>query len=489
MPIVPIREWVPDASDLANPGAILIRNALPGVNSYKPFPKLVTQTDALDDRPRGAIEEIDASRNVYQYAGDEAKLYVRSGTSWNDVSKVGGYSTGTAERWEFVRWKEKILATNFTDNPQSITFGGANFADMTTDLRFRRIAVIKDFVIAGNTFDATDGAVRDRVRWSAFNNETDWTVSPATLSSFRDLKVGGGVQRIFGGEYGVVLSEKSTFRVTFIGSPNVFQIDEVVPGVGAIAPGASARLGDQIFFWSEHGFIALSGGSTEQFIGAGRVDDFAETDLDESFLERMSAVADPRSGRVYWSYPGAGNVDGLPNKIIAYDKNLNRWGYGEVDTELVWRSGGVATTLEELDALYASVDDIEVSLDSAQWKGTSPLFAGFDPAFKNGNFNGAPLEALIETREVELFPGRKTVLRGFQSLVDSGTTMVEVGTRKSQADTVKYSAKKARRSTGSYPCRVKSRFFRFRMTITGEWKDAIGIQIDDDQVAPADRRG
>jgi hypothetical protein len=63
----------------------------------------------------------------------------------------------------------------------------------------------------------------------------------------------------------------------------------------------------------------------------------------------MSSVADPTSGRVMWAYPGAGNTGGQPNRIVVFDTRVNRWGIVNEEVELIWRSGGVATTLDALD--------------------------------------------------------------------------------------------------------------------------------------------
>lgn len=349
MAIIPVREWIPDAADLGNPGSIQIVNAVPSVNSYGPFKSLQITTGALDARPRGAIEAKDYDGNTFNYAGDAAKLYQLSGTTWSDVSIAGGYSTGTEEIWEFARWKNKVLATNYSDDPQQITFGGTNFSDLTTDFKCRTIAVVRDFVVVGNTTDGTDGAVTDRVRWSAFNDETDFTVDPSTGSDSRDLKK-GAIQRIVGGEYGVIISDKTAFRMTFAFAPQWFQVDEVANSYGTIARGSVVFLGDTVFYLSESGFVALIGGAqVDSTFAAAKVNKFIRNDLDEDNLHRVSAVADPRSGRIMWAYPGSGNTAGRPNKIIVYDTNLNRWGLIEDEIELIWRSRGVATTLEELD--------------------------------------------------------------------------------------------------------------------------------------------
>lgn len=488
MAVIPVRQWLPDASDLANPGAIVVENAVPGINSYKPHPSLESVSDALAARPRGAVEAKDRDGNVFQFAGDETALYELSGNAWGDVSNVGGYSTGAEERWEFVRWKQKVLATNFSNSPQQITFSAPNFTDLTTALRFRHIAVVREFIVAGYTFDATDGVVPDRVRWSAFDDETDWTVSPVTLSDVRNLGVGGAIQRVLGGEYGVIVLETSTFRMTWAGAPKVFQIDEVAPGFGAVAPGAVARLGEFVFIASERGFFTLRGGAVLDPIGVG-VDQFFLKDLDESNAFRMSAVADPRSGRVYWAYPGAGNTAGRPNRLLIFDTKLNKWSLLQQEVELIWRSGGVATTLEELDAVSPSLDDLGVSLDDSQWKGGAPVFSGFLPDFTKGNFSGAPMTATIETRETELYRGRNAHLDAFKALVDGGVTTVQVGTRNRQSDEVSWSDPLTERPSGRYTTRSNARYHRFRLSISDEWKDAIGVQVDREDARPGERRG
>lgn len=489
MPVIPFKQWVPDSADLGNPGSPDIVNAVPKLNSYGPMPSLVVNTNALDGQPLGAIESKDQSGNIYQYAGDASKLYSLSGSTWGDVSQSGGYSTGVDERWEFVRWKNKVLATNFTDSPQQITFGGTNFADLTTALEARHLAVVRDFVVAGNTNDAVDGEVRDRVRWSAVGDETDWTVSTTTQAGYRDLNVGGAIQRIIGGDYGVVVSEKSIFRMVYVGSPQVFEIDETIPGAGALCPGAVALLGGTVYVWSEHGMLAIDGGSQVSFIGEGRVDQFLRQDLDEDNLSRISSVADPTSGKVFWAYPGAGNTAGLPNKVIMYDRILNKWGYLEQELELIWRAGGVATTLEQLDSISSSIDALGSSLDSAQWKGGSPVLAAFDSTYKNGNFDGNNMTATLTTTEVELNPGRRTALRAFSPLVDGGTVTGRIGKRRKLTDSVDYSPSLTLSDTGRFTTRSNSRFHRFELTVTGEWDDAIGIEVDRRHAKPSAGRG
>ena len=173
MPDILFGEWLPDQAPLGNPGCTVAKNVYPSASGYLPVSALTSSTDALDARPQGAIQLTDKDLNVIQFAGDASKLYENESNAWGDKSKVGGYTTGSTERWEFAQWNNKVIATNFSDNPQNRDLGGTTFSDLTTALRARHVAVIRDFVTFANTYDATDGNKPNRIRWSA-------TTSPNT---------------------------------------------------------------------------------------------------------------------------------------------------------------------------------------------------------------------------------------------------------------------------------------------------------------------
>ena len=90
MQTIKFGKWIPDSADLHNPGLASVINAYPSVTSYKPVGALTTTTSALDARCQGALTVRDASENVRQYAGDAAKLYELSSSTWTDRSKGGG---------------------------------------------------------------------------------------------------------------------------------------------------------------------------------------------------------------------------------------------------------------------------------------------------------------------------------------------------------------------------------------------------------------
>ena len=366
-------EYLPDQPPLDNAGVVTANNVFPAVKGYKPIPALEAVSDALDNYARGAITVKDSTGASFTLAGDEKKLYQLNSTAWLDKSGTP-YTSIDGDLWEFVKWKDKVLATNFTDKIQTITIGGASFADLVAEPRARHIAVVRSFVVVGDTFDSSDGNVPFRIRWSAIKDETDWTVAPATLSDFQDLESSGGiVKRIMGGEIGVIFQEKSIWRMTFIGSPSVFQFDEVLPARGTLASGSVIQVGDDIYFLAQDGFYVINNGVQVTPIGFEKVDRTFFADLDEVNVGRMTGASDPLTKRVFWAYPGAGNTGGLPNKVLIYDWGLQKWSMMEDDVELFSQQAIAGTSLDNLDtfALGATIvtgDNSTFASDTGDWK-------------------------------------------------------------------------------------------------------------------------
>lgn len=492
--IIQANAWVPDQAALGNPGMLTVKNCLPGSNGYKPLPSFVDVTDATTAYVRGAIDVRDKDLNVYQYAGDAGELYSLSGGSWSDIGIGGGYSTGTEERWEFELFKNTLIATNFTDEPQSITIGGVAFANLTTDLKARHVARIDQHIVFGNTNDLTDGNVPDRIWTSAYDDETDYTPDSVTGASVRDLG-GGPIERIFGGEFGVILCRDRVYRMQWVGAPTWFTIDETITGLGAIAPGSCCQLGTDVYTFSQHGFFRIVNGSQAIPIGSDPrvgsiVDDFMFGDLDSDYLYRMSCVADPKSGRVFWLYPGAGNDAGQPNHIIIYDSKKNKWSYAEHELDYIWRAGGIGVTLEGLDSYSSSIDDLAFSLDSSAWKGDGALtLAAFDSSHQHGFFSGSPMSATFVSAEQEFFEDRHAMLLRYTPLVDQGTVTGQVGHRNTLRNEPVWTSVINENVWGRLPKRVKARYHRLQVDVSGEWTNFIGWQVSGKDVRATGRIG
>ena len=120
----------PDLPDIFTQGTSMAKNDIPHQNWYLPFKSISTDTDALTAFCRGAVAYSDGEGNTEVFAGDETKLYRLAGTTF---SSVGGstYSSGDESYWEFAKFGQQVIATNFDNNIQVRGFGASgSFADL-----------------------------------------------------------------------------------------------------------------------------------------------------------------------------------------------------------------------------------------------------------------------------------------------------------------------------------------------------------------------
>ena len=84
-------EWLPDQPDHMNPGVVTATNVIPSASGYKPFPELITYSNAATATICGIFAAKDNDGNVSLFAGDGGKLYKFTPSSSNltDVSKSG----------------------------------------------------------------------------------------------------------------------------------------------------------------------------------------------------------------------------------------------------------------------------------------------------------------------------------------------------------------------------------------------------------------
>lgn len=479
-------EWLPDLPDLGNPGLTIAKNVLPQGKGYRSMGSPVAITDAINARARGAIAAVANTDIIYSYVGNATKLYSVGATSHTDVTNAGGaYTLTEKENWEFQKWGEKVVAVSIGENPQVITFGGTNFTDLAgSPPKANHIAAINNFMVLGNINDGTHEP--QTVRWSAIGDITDWTISATTQADesviYSDNNNGGGaIQGVTGGaDFGLIIQEYSTWRMVYEGSPRVFGIYEILSGVGTPCKNSITQEGSLLHMLSQEGFVQISNGSERKKIGEEKVDRYFFNDYDASYPYRVVGASDPRSSIVIWIYPGANNTNGVPNKYIAYNWLIGRWAHGEIDVEWIYRSISPGYTMEELDSVSASLDALGVTLDSDDWKGGTLRLSLYDTADKKGTFDGAALAASLETAEAQFNPGKRSFVSGVRPLIDGDAVpTIQLGTRNLLSDSVTWgSAISVNAVTGMSNFTDDHRYHRIRMNTTGEFNDAIGLDVD-----------
>jgi hypothetical protein len=484
--MIPIGAWQPDLPDFENPGALEARNVVPDAAGYRPLPTLVATGNAMAARVQGAILARGQGGTIANFAGDATKLYKwdNAGVSWTDVSRTAGgpYAVPADGGWSFAQFGDFVIAVNGVDAAQKFAIGSStSFAALGgTPPVARFVATVRDFVVMGRL-----SGMAQRVHWSGINNAETWASSQATQADFQDLPDGGYVMGIVGGEYGLVFQERSIKRMTYVGVPAIFQFDEIARGTGTPAEGSIARHEDITFFLSDDGFFALPGAQGLRAIGHHRVDRFFWNDVNQTYLHRITATIDPINKLYVVSYPGTGSdlTGGTPNRLLIYNWTADRWSRAEVTMEMVHQAASQAGyTLDGLDSYSTNLDELPFSLDNRIWTGSGRLLlAGFTAANRIAFFNGANMQATVDTGEAQLVPGRRALLRSLRPLVDGGAApgavSVRTGTRNRTVDPVSFDPPRALNGFGHCPVRANGRYFRARIEVAAgaDWRHIQGI--------------
>jgi hypothetical protein len=481
--VIPFAEWRPDMPALGQ-WAREALNVVPAEESYRPLSALAGVSNALGAACQGAAWFRAPANTVKMFAGDSSKLYLLSGTAWNDVSRLAGgaYAPGTDGQWRFAQFGTLAVAVNGVDVPQKFDLAaGSNWTALGgTPPVGTYIATVRDFLLTGRI-----GATPQRIQWSGLNNCEVWGSIAANQADFQDLPDGGNVTGLLGGEIGLVFQETSVRRLTYEGSPTVFRIDKIASDLGCSVPGSVAGVLDLAFFLHKSGFHMVQGGQAVQAIGRGKVDRTFWAEFDETNQFRCSSAIDPVRGLYVFAYPANGS-GGVPNRLLIYAWRTGRWSHANLDCELLF--GGVSQqgyTLDQLDS-FGTLDALAYSLDSSYWTGSvSLLLFGFDTAHKSGSFSGSTLAATVETAEFNPGQGKRAIVRGCRPLIDGGAPQIELGARETQQAAVTWGPAVGLTPAGLAPVLQSGRYFRVRATLrAGDvWSNMQGV--DDVDVRPA----
>ena len=494
--MIPFGEWKPDAPDLGAHSTVC-KNVLPRDDHYTQMLGTSVFSNNLEGssstvRPHGAFSARDIDGTVYNFAGNNTKLFLLSGTTWNDISRTSGgaYATGTDEQWNFTQFGRNVYATNFTDAIQVYAMGSStNFAALAgSPPKARYMGVVgNDFLMLGNTDTATYG-----VQWSPQGNPAGtWGTDAATLADSQALaSEWGWVKGVVGGWRGTIFQEHAITIAQFVGSPNAFDFFRVEENRGTQIPGSICKTGVGIFYRGYDGFYIFDG-QQSQPIGTGKVDKFFNDDVDYNYLDRARAVCDQQKMLVYMSYTSINAFAGRPDRILVYNYSptaSNRWSLIDLSSDAslgvncLFQALSAGYTLDTLDTLSSSIDALSASLDSEIYTGGSFNLGGFDSANELCFFNGSAMRAQIETGEFQPIPGNRSEVTLIRPLIeDSGGNMslsLDWKYRNKLSDAITTIGSYSQlSSTGDIPLRANAFYHRGVFVIQSGFSKALGMDV------------
>jgi len=393
--------------------------------------------------------------------------YSKTGSNITSVADTGTvtfqYVTPSNQRWRFTQFGNVLIGANGGNRLQGYNVNSStNFSDLAADApQSRYVTVVRDFVVSGYV---NDSAVRaNRVQWSALGDESSWTNSATTQADFQDIPDGGAVVGLTGGEFGLVFMDRSIHRMSYVGSPLVFQFDNISRNQGCYEANSIIQYGGTSFFLSDNGFYACDG---QQIIPIGneKVNRFFFDNVDEGLLSLMSAAVDPARKLVIWAYASLSSA--TVDKLLIYNYEIGKWTSGTTDASRVATSSTPTFTLEGLD-VFGNLEAIQTSFDSRIWLGGKMQFAGVKDA-KVITFSGANNTAYIETGDIEV-PGATSAITMAKPIVDNGSGNVALVSRRLLNEQVVFGSQSVADAEISVSIRGVGRYLSLQLTPTGLW--------------------
>jgi hypothetical protein len=484
---LPFGEWLPDQPDHLNPGATVATNVYHAQSSYKPVKGLVAYsgTSTVTQNAKGAGSFRDNTNTVFTFIGTKDNIYKLTSGTFASVKGSLTISGGDTDFFTFTQFGQYVIASNGVNPPMYYLMGtSTNFATLqslasasgsgTVPVKFKTSGVIRDFLVTGNIENA-----KNRVAWSGINDISTWEAGVSS-SDTQDLPGSGGqVVAITSGEVGYVFREDQIIRMDFVGGNVVFRFSVISPNRGAVYGQTVCQDNRQVFFYASDGFFQINGDQILP-IGAEKVNRFFDGDLNKAYTDRITAAVDPFNTLAIWLYPSKDNPNttGICDKLLIYNYITQKWSVAKVKASQIFKQFVVANTVELMDIISENLEDINISLDTAYWT-TGHLYLGaIDENFKAAIFSGKTLEAELETKEQEIFPGLRANVTGIRPIVDA-IANVTIKTRDRLTDNVTTSTSSSMNDTGINPVRQSGRYFRANVKIPAEtiWTNAQGIDL------------
>ena len=463
-------EWMPDQPGIS--GALMdAKNVVSQAVGYGPLNSAATFSAAAAESLTTLVAGKTPAGVTKLFAAGSTKIYEVSGVgALTNVSKAGGYSA--ADRFRFTQFGNTIIGTDYNSVLQSFVLGTSSaFGNLSASAPIAKyITVVRDFVVVAFTNES--GTVYPtRVRWSDINDETTWTSGSTSQADYQDIPDGGQITGIRGGEYGLIFMEKAIHRMSYIGTPLIFQFDNISRGKGCISAGSIAQVQGISFFLSDDGFYMCDGQSIKP-IGNEKIDRWFYEIADEAAFGTMSCAVNPVKKLVIWNFK---TVNGN-RQLLIYNFNTSKWTYGDAGADYISDASTTSVTLEEIDSISASIDALNVSLDSILFIGGKYFLGGTNGAYVV-TYNGLPATAKIVTGDVDA--GSRSLVTLVRPQVDNGSASVAVVSRTLLSESVEFGTATAADSENRVSLRSNGRYHRFQVNPTGSnWKTAVGMEID-----------
>lgn len=378
----------------------------------------------------------------------------------------------STDQWQFESFGNRAIAVQANITPQTFTLlSSSAFADLGGSPPSARYltTVGRILILSGLT------STPRRVQWCDLGDPTNWTTG---IANSIDMEKGGVVRGVAGGEFGLVLQESVIRRLIYNpGATLAFNIEIVAEDIGLQGPYSVTKSRGAVYFYSSQGFMKYSQAEGLVPIGKERWDRTVADELDIASLQLLIGAADPLGTRVFWAYKTSSNSSNTFDKILCYDTVLNRATPINVSGEYIAAYVVPGATLDSLDSISSSIDDLGFSLDTVS-SSVGPRLSAISTSHVLGSFDGANLEATLETSEQALDQGRRVYVSALRPITDASDVRGSLKHRRTQQAAAVTTTESTMNSDGTCWQSQDTRYARAKIRIPAgtAWTFCMGVE-------------
>jgi hypothetical protein len=225
------------------------------------------------------------------------------------------------------------------------------------------------------------------IRWSDQDNPGQWT--PSAANSAGDIKVSRGsriVRALPTRQEILVWTESHLFSFQFLGTTDVFGLQELADNISILSPRACATV-NNVTYWMGHDKFYVYSGRVETLPCTLR--QFIYQDINYNQADTIISGTNEGWNEVWWIYPSS--TSAFPNRYVIYNYLERIWYYGNID-----RTAWLDSPLREYPMAVNTPSGTETGVLYNQED-------GFDE-------DGAPMISYIQSSDFDLGDGEQFML-------------------------------------------------------------------------------
>lgn len=430
---------------------------------------------AIISAPKGGVSVVDRSGIYFAFIGT-ATTIEQLQSNYTFLSVGTGYSLTSGDHWSAIGYGNFALFTNTTDGMKQYDVeAGGSFTSVANSYSPRILFQAFDCVFAGDCLD--DNGIRDNrlLRNSAINDHTNYEDGGAGYQVMPDgEEIIGGAE--LSNSLAVLIQRNAVRALNRTSDGTIYTMSTIAIGVGAVNPSCIASINGVAYFIDTDGVKAVSAQGISN-IGEGKVDEWLLGRIGPTGMSSIEAAIDPALQRVRWRYQAADNVSETTfTDVLDYYYNIGEFVPGDVATQTILTLASPGYDMDAMDALYPSMDDPTMpDMDSRFWAGGEPGLFGIDENGKPGFFNGATLQATLETATVMLpYSG---LVNSLDLVTDAQNATVAISVRDALYASKTWSGEYGIQPSGTCFVRARGKVLSQRTTIPAgeDWTFMRGI--------------